>query len=101
MLREIYILNKIKLIIEYIYNDNLNCANNCVYFINSRIKMATSLAEQLKKLRAPQTAILLQDKKRSSLLFDPKEAANLDKETVLSIGDIFYLIKRYRSCIYG
>ncbi|XP_035743591.1 HEAT repeat-containing protein 1-like [Vespa mandarinia] len=48
--------------------------------------MATSLAEQLRKLRAPQTAILLQDKKRSSLLFDPKEAANLDKETVLNIG---------------
>ncbi|XP_076243832.1 HEAT repeat containing 1 homolog l(2)k09022 [Calliopsis andreniformis] len=48
--------------------------------------MATSLAEQLKKLKAPQTSILLQDKKCASLLFDPKEAANLDKETVLSIG---------------
>ncbi|KAK2580959.1 hypothetical protein KPH14_006024 [Odynerus spinipes] len=48
--------------------------------------MATSLAEQLKKLKTPQTGILLQDKKRFSLLFDPKEAANLDKETVLSIG---------------
>lgn len=48
--------------------------------------MATSLAEQLKKLRTPQTTLLLEDKKRPSLLFDPKEAANLDKETVLSIG---------------
>lgn len=48
--------------------------------------MATSLAEQLKKLRTPQTNILLQDKKRASLLFDPKEAANLDRETVWNIG---------------
>ncbi|XP_017876283.1 HEAT repeat-containing protein 1 isoform X2 [Ceratina calcarata] len=48
--------------------------------------MTTSLAEQLKKLRTPQTEILLQDKKRASLLFDPKEAANLDRETVLNIG---------------
>ncbi|XP_036142553.1 HEAT repeat-containing protein 1 [Monomorium pharaonis] len=48
--------------------------------------MATSLAAQLKKLRTPQTNLLLQDKKRASLLFDPKEAANLDRDTVLSIG---------------
>lgn len=48
--------------------------------------MATSLAQQLKKLRTPQTSILQLDKKRASLLFDPKEAANLDRETVLSIG---------------
>jgi len=48
--------------------------------------MATSLAAQLKKLRTPQTSLLLQDKKRDSLLFDPKEAANLDRETVLNIG---------------
>lgn len=55
--------------------------------------MATSLAEQLKKLRTPQTAILLQDKKRASLLFDPREAANLDRETVLSIGNnIYYFV---------
>lgn len=51
-----------------------------------RFTMATSLAAQLKKLRTPQTNLLLQDKKRSSLLFDPKEAANLDRDTVLSIG---------------
>lgn len=51
-----------------------------------RLTMATSLAAQLKKLRTPQTNLLLQDKKRPSLLFDPKEAANLDRDTVLSIG---------------
>lgn len=50
------------------------------------LAMATSLAAQLKKLRTPQTNLLLQDKKRASLLFDPKEAANLDRDTVLSIG---------------
>ncbi|KYN05530.1 HEAT repeat-containing protein 1 [Cyphomyrmex costatus] len=48
--------------------------------------MATSLAAQLKKLRTPQTNLLLQDKKRPSLLFDSKEAANLDRDTVLNIG---------------
>ncbi|XP_043288104.1 HEAT repeat-containing protein 1 [Venturia canescens] len=48
--------------------------------------MSTSLAEQLNKLRAPQTSILLQNKKRPSLLFDPKEAADLDRENVLNIG---------------
>ncbi|XP_057330198.1 HEAT repeat-containing protein 1 homolog [Microplitis mediator] len=48
--------------------------------------MPTSLAAQLKKLEAPQTSLLLQDKKRPSLLFDPKEAANLDREKVFKIG---------------
>ncbi|XP_067001904.2 HEAT repeat-containing protein 1 [Anabrus simplex] len=48
--------------------------------------MGTSLAEQLKKLAVPQTSILLQDKKRASLLFDPKEAANFDRETVYELG---------------
>ncbi|XP_058792928.1 HEAT repeat-containing protein 1 homolog [Phymastichus coffea] len=48
--------------------------------------MATSLAEQLKKLRTPQTTLLLQDKRKPSLLFDTKEAANLDKDTVYNIG---------------
>lgn len=49
--------------------------------------MATSLAEQLKKLRAPQTTLLLQDKRKPSLLFDTKEAANLDRDTVYNIGN--------------
>ncbi|XP_063979468.1 HEAT repeat-containing protein 1 [Diachasmimorpha longicaudata] len=48
--------------------------------------MSTSLAEQLLKLRVPQTSLLQQDKKRPSLLFDPREAANLDRETVFNIG---------------
>ncbi|XP_014204224.1 HEAT repeat-containing protein 1 [Copidosoma floridanum] len=48
--------------------------------------MATSLAEQLKRLKTPQTALLLQDKRKPSLLFDTKEAANLDRNTVYSIG---------------
>ncbi|XP_046399312.1 HEAT repeat-containing protein 1 [Ischnura elegans] len=46
----------------------------------------TSLAQQLRRLAVPQTSILLSDKKRASLLFDPKEASNLDPETVLEIG---------------
>ncbi|EFN88053.1 HEAT repeat-containing protein 1 [Harpegnathos saltator] len=48
--------------------------------------MATSLSEQLSQLRTPQTDLLLQDKTRPSLLFDPKEAASLDRATLLSIG---------------
>ncbi|XP_012257559.2 HEAT repeat-containing protein 1 [Athalia rosae] len=48
--------------------------------------MATSLAAQLKKLAAPQTSLLYQSKKKPSLLFDPSEAANLDKVTVFEIG---------------
>ena len=47
----------------------------------------TSLAQQLKKLAVPHTqAVLGEDKRRASLLFDPKEAATLDKETVHAIG---------------
>jgi U3 small nucleolar RNA-associated protein 10 len=48
--------------------------------------MATSLAEQLKKLRTPQTILLLQDKQKPSLLFDTKEVANLDRDTIYNIG---------------
>lgn len=48
--------------------------------------MSTSLLEQLNKLKTPQTSLLLQDKRKPSLLFDTKEAANLDKETVYNIG---------------
>ncbi|XP_034252662.1 HEAT repeat-containing protein 1 [Thrips palmi] len=48
--------------------------------------MATSLAAQLQKLRAPQTSILHQDKKRASLLFDPKEASNYDRQTIYELG---------------
>lgn len=48
--------------------------------------MATSLSEQLNKLKTPQTSALLQDKRKPSLLFDSKEAANLGKDTVYNIG---------------
>ena len=47
----------------------------------------TSLARQLKKLAAPQTTILKQDKRKPSLLFDPKEAASLDRDVVYEIGN--------------
>lgn len=49
--------------------------------------MSTSLAEQLRKLTVPQTSILGRtDKKRPSLLFDPKEAASINAETFYQIG---------------
>ena len=51
--------------------------------------MATSLEAQLKKLSTPYTQSLLsagKDKTRDSLLFDPKEAASLDKEAVFALG---------------
>lgn len=47
---------------------------------------ATSLAEQLKKLSVPQSAIYKEDKKKTSLLFDPKEAALKDRDTFYEIG---------------
>lgn len=48
--------------------------------------MSTSLAEQLQRLAVPQTTILTRDKKRTSLLFDPREAANFGKEIFYQIG---------------
>lgn len=48
--------------------------------------MSTSLAEQLQRLAVPQTTVLKRDKKRPSLLFDPKEAAGLKRETIYQIG---------------
>ena len=50
--------------------------------------MSTSLARQLKKLAAPQTSLLKLDKKKPSLLFDPKEAANLDRDAFYEIGKL-------------
>lgn len=46
----------------------------------------TSLAQQLKKLRAPQTSLLVDRKQRASILFDEKEAATKDRETIYDIG---------------
>lgn len=48
--------------------------------------MTTSLAQQLKKLAVPETSIYRQEKKKTSLLFDPKEAASIDRETFYEIG---------------
>ena len=49
--------------------------------------MATSLAKQLERLAAPQSALLVHKKSRPSLLFDKREAALLDRDTVFSIGE--------------
>lgn len=49
--------------------------------------MTTSLAQQLKKLAAPQTSVTLVDaKSRASILFDPKEAATKDRRAIYEIG---------------
>lgn len=48
--------------------------------------MTTSLADQLKRLATPQTRQLVDSKKRASILFDSKEAANKDRETIFDIG---------------
>ncbi|CAH2104988.1 unnamed protein product [Euphydryas editha] len=47
---------------------------------------STSLAEQLQKLTVPQSAIYKDDKKKVSLLFNPKEAALKDRDTFYEIG---------------
>lgn len=47
----------------------------------------TSLAKQLERLAVPHIrAVYGEDKRRKSLLFDPKEAAALDKEAIYAIG---------------
>lgn len=49
--------------------------------------MTTSLAQQLKKLAAPQTSLPLVDaKSRASILFTPKEAATKDRRAIYEIG---------------
>lgn len=48
--------------------------------------MTTSLARQLKKLAAPQTSVLKLDKRKPSLLFEEKEAADLNRDEVYNIG---------------
>ena len=58
--------------------------------------MATSLARQLKKLQAPQTSLLNLDKKKPSLLFDPSEAASLDRSAVYDIGTFPYSFVTFR-----
>ena len=52
----------------------------------------TSLAKQLERLAVPHTQTVFgEDKRKKSLLFDPKEAANLDKETFFGLGMNFEL----------
>ncbi|XP_075213334.1 HEAT repeat containing 1 homolog l(2)k09022 isoform X2 [Lycorma delicatula] len=46
----------------------------------------TSLSQQLKQLSAPQTSQLVDKTWRPSLLFNVKEAANIDRDTFYSIG---------------
>lgn len=48
--------------------------------------MATSLADQLQRLKTPQTSLLTDSKKRASILFSQKEAAEKDRETIFDIG---------------
>lgn len=55
-------------------------------WINYNRMASTSLTEQLKKLSAPQSAIYKEDKKKVSLLFDPKEAGLKDRDTFYEIG---------------
>lgn len=48
--------------------------------------MSTSLADQLRRLKTPQSTLLVDLKKRPSILFNPKEAAEKDRETIFDIG---------------
>uniref|UniRef100_A0A1I8QA80 HEAT repeat-containing protein 1 n=1 Tax=Stomoxys calcitrans TaxID=35570 RepID=A0A1I8QA80_STOCA len=48
--------------------------------------MSTSLFEQLQRLKAPQTGVVADSKKRASILFDPKEAATKDRRTIYDLG---------------
>ncbi|CAG0890703.1 unnamed protein product [Darwinula stevensoni] len=48
--------------------------------------MATSLAQQLKRLAVPQTSLLSRDLRKASFLFDPNEAAALDRDVIFAIG---------------
>lgn len=48
----------------------------------------TSLAQQLQRLALPQTdPSLLSRHEVASLLFDPKEAAAIDRDTAFAIGE--------------
>lgn len=72
------------------YGDNVVIFLCVLYYLQLKKKtsfiMSTSLAEQLKKLAVPQTSLLIQGKTRPSLLFDPREAAKFDRETIYEIG---------------
>lgn len=46
----------------------------------------TSLSAQLKRLETPQTLTLVESKSRASILFDPKEAAETDRQTIFDLA---------------
>lgn len=48
--------------------------------------MGTTFLQQLQKLAAPQTDLIVEEKSRVSLLFDPKEAATFDRDTFYELG---------------
>lgn len=49
----------------------------------------TSLAQQLQRLALPQSdRSLLSRDEVASLLFDPKEAATVDRDTAFAIGEL-------------
>ena len=61
--------------------------NNCDIVLTFKKTMTTSLAQQLRSLALPQVASQFgSDRRRPSILFDEKEAANLDKATLHDIG---------------
>lgn len=54
----------------------------------------TSLAHQLKRLALPQTdASLLTRKEIASLLFEPKDAATIDRSTFYALGELLLRLK--------
>lgn len=61
----------------------------------------TSLAQQLQRLALPQSdPSLLSRDEVASLLFDPKEAATIDKDTAFAIGELpFNLGKLWEACV--
>lgn len=60
----------------------------------------TSLAQQLQRLALPQSdASLLSRDEVASLLFDPKEAATIDRETAFAIGSISIFIIKIASLL--
>ncbi|XP_075149829.1 HEAT repeat containing 1 homolog l(2)k09022 [Haematobia irritans] len=48
--------------------------------------MSTSLFEQLQRLKAPQSGVIADSKRKASILFDPKEAASKDRRTIYDLG---------------
>lgn len=59
------------------------------WFGNTPAWEMTSLAQQLQRLALPQSdPSLLSRDEVASLLFDPKEAATIDRDTAFAIGEL-------------